>query len=73
MKDKISLKIGLEKNLSNSYIFLLDANFENLIIGLHDFYVLNTYVKFCSNWMLFTILSLNLFFMYNFKSQKLEI
>ena len=34
MEDKISFKIGLEKNFLNSYIFVLDANFENLTIEL---------------------------------------
>ena len=71
--NKVSLQTILEKNPSNSYIFLLDVNFENLTIGLHVPYVPNTHPKFRSNWMLFTILSLNLFFMHNFGSQKLEI
>ena len=31
------------------------AYFENLTIGLHILYILNTLVKFHSNWMLFTI------------------
>ena len=39
--------------------------FENLIVGLHVLYVFNTYDKFCVNQMLFTIRSINLFFMYN--------
>ena len=47
-------KTSLERNFSNSsYIFLLCVNFENLTIGLHIFYVLNTHVKFNSNRMLF--------------------
>ena len=29
--------------------------FENLIIELHIFYALNIHVKFCVNWILFTI------------------
>jgi len=41
--------------------------FENLIIRLHVFYVLNMYVKFRANQMLFTIKSINLFLKYNFK------
>ena len=48
--------------------FLLDINFKNIIIRLHIFYVLNMYVKFCSNWMLFIILLIDLFFIHNFKS-----
>ena len=37
------------------------------------FYVLNMYVKFHANKMLFTIQSINLFLKHNFKLQKLEI
>ena len=48
-------------------------NFENLTVRLHVLYILNTHVKFRSNRMLFTIRSINLFFIYNFRSQKLEI
>ena len=55
------------------YIFLLDTNFENLtIIVLHVLYVINTYIKFHSM-ILFTIRSINLFFIHNFLLQKLEI
>ena len=46
--------------------------FENIIVGLHIFYVLHTYAKFCANRMLFTIWSIN-FFMQNFRLQKIEI
>ena len=42
--------------------------FENLIIELYILYSLNTYV----NWMLFTIWFINLFFIHNFKLQKLK-
>ena len=42
--------------------------FEILIVGLHIFYVLNTHI----NWMLFTICFINLFFIHNFKLQKLK-
>ena len=44
--------------------------FENLIFRLHILYVLNTNVKFCINQILFTIQSLNLFFIHNFIVQK---
>ena len=55
-------------NPSNSpYISLLNMNFKNLIIELYILYVFTTHVKFCSNWILFTNLSINLFFMYNFR------
>ena len=39
--------------------------FENLTVGLHVYYVLNMHVKFRVNQMLFTIWSINLFFMHN--------
>ena len=47
--------------------------FENLLIGLYVFYIFNMDVKFYVNQNLFTILFINLFFIYNFKLQKLEI
>ena len=43
--------------------------FENLNFELHILYVLKIHV----NRILFTILSINLFFMNNFELQKLEI
>ena len=46
---------------------------ENLTVRLHVFYILNIYVKLHSNLMLFTIRSINLFLMRNFRQQKLEI
>ena len=55
------------------YIFLLSMNFENLTVEFHVSYVLNMYIKFRSNWILFTIWSTNLFFIYNFRLQKFEI
>ena len=45
---------------------------ENLTVGLHVLYVLNTHIKFLSIWMLSTIQSIN-FFMHNFLPQNLEI
>ena len=47
--------------------------FKNLTVGLHVLYVLNTYIKFCVNWILFTIHFINLFFMYNLVLQKHEV
>ena len=41
--------------------------FENLTFKLHVLYVFKTRVKFYANRILFTIQSINLFFMYNFK------
>ena len=49
INDNNSLQTSLEKNHSkSSYIFLLDVNFENLIVGFHVFFffnVFNTHVK----------------------------
>ena len=39
----------------------MTTNFENLTVELHFLYVLNTHVKFSTNWILFTIRSINLF------------
>ena len=43
--------------------------FENIIVKLHVLYMLNTHVKFCVNQILFTIWSINLYFIHNFKLQ----
>ena len=57
----------LEINFLNfSYLFF-GVNFENLTVEFHIFYVLNMHIKFRSNRMLFTIRSINLFFIHNFK------
>jgi len=50
----------------------LTIHFENIIVGLRVLYILNTHVKLYASW-LFTIQSINLFFIYNFNLQKLEI
>ena len=47
--------------------------FENLTVGFNVHCVLKTRIKFCANQMLFTIRSINLFFMHSFRLQKLEI
>ena len=39
--------------LSNN--LLLNSYFDNLTVGLHVLYVLNSHVNFHVNWMLFTI------------------
>ena len=68
------LLISLERNSSNfSYTSFFSMNFKNLTIEFHVLYVFNIHIKFYSNWMLFTIQSINLFFIHNFRSQKLEI
>ena len=46
--------------------------FKNLT-ELHTLYVSNTYVKFNVNHMLFTIQSVILFFIHNFRLRKLKI
>ena len=72
-KNKVSLQTSLERNFLNfSYLFF-GVNFENLTVEFHILYVFNMHIKFRSNRMLFTIRSINLFFIHNFKSQKLEI
>ena len=53
---KVSLQASLERNPSKFiYIFLLDVNFENLIVELYVLYVFNTLLKFRLNHILFTI------------------
>ena len=48
------------------YIYKIKINiatyFENLIIGLHVLYALIKHVKFCTNQLLFTIQSINIFY-----------
>ena len=46
---------------------------ENLIIELYVLYILNKYIKFRVNWILFTIRYINLIFVYNFRLQKFKI
>ena len=41
--------------------------FENQTIKLYVLYTLNTHVKFCVNWILFTIWSIKLYFIHNCK------
>ena len=71
-QEKITRLLG-QGSSNFFYIFLLDVNFENITVKFHILYVLNTHVKFCSNWMLFTIQSIKLFSMHNFRSQKLNL
>ena len=58
------------ETFQTSYIslFFFFVNFENLTIELHVPYVLNMHIKFRLNWILFIILSINLFFIHNFRS-----
>jgi len=72
--NKIFLQISLEKFFSKFlYFSSFSVNFESLTVEFHVPYVLNIYIKFRSNRMLFTIQLINLFFTNNFKSKKLEI
>ena len=73
-KNKVSLQTSLERNVLNfSYISFFCVNFENLTVEFHISYVLNMHIKFHSNWILFTIRLINLFFIHNSRSQKFEI
>ena len=47
--------------------------FENLTVELDVFYVLNIYIKFHINQIIFIIRSINLIFMSNFRLQKFGI
>ena len=51
----------------------MNTYFENLTVGFNVHCFLKTCIKFCANQMLFTIRSINLFFMHSFRLQKLEI
>ena len=51
-------------NLQLTQKIYIVTYFENLTIKLYVFYVLNTYIKFYVNWILFIIRFINLFFMH---------
>ena len=72
-KKKLMLKQTERKTIILLNIINITTYFENLTVGLHVLYDLNTHVKFCPNWILFTTLSIRLYFMHNFKLQKLAI
>ena len=73
-RTKFLSKLVWRETIQTSHIYLFFCvNFENLTIEFHVLYVLNMHIKFRSNRMLFTIRSINLFVIHNFKSQKLEI
>ena len=72
--NKVSLQTNLERNSLNfSNISFFGVQFENLTVEFHIPYVLNMHIKFFSNRILFTIRSINLFFIQNFRLQKFEI
>ena len=62
-KEEYTYRQSLATTLTKKIVLII--YFENLIVGLQVFYVFNTHVKFRVNQMLFTIRSINLFFMYN--------
>ena len=64
-ENKVSLQ---RETFQTSYISLFCVNFENLTVKFHIPYVLNIHIKFRSNWILFTIRSINSFFIHNFRS-----
>ena len=66
----IKLVVILSYNLNKINI---STYFENLTVVLHVFYTLNTHIKFCINKILFIIWFIRLYFMHNFKLQKLTI
>ena len=75
-RTKFLSKLVWRETIQTSHIYLFFffcVNFENLTIEFHVPYVLNIHIKFRSNRMLFTIRSINLFVIHNFKSQNLEI
>ena len=59
-------------NVTPLNILLLNSYFENLTIGLHVLYVFNLHVNFYTSQMLFTIQSINSYFMQYFNLRKLE-
>ena len=71
--NKVSLQTSLKRTIFNFSKKNFYVSFENLTIEFHVPHVLNIHIKFHSNRMLFTIGLINLFFIHNFRSQKLEI
>ena len=51
---------------------LLNSNFENITVELHVLYVFNMHVNFYTNKILFTIQSINSYFMQYLNYKKLE-
>ena len=74
IKQFFFFQTSLDRKFSNfSYISFFCVNFENLTDEFNVPYILNMHIKFSLNRMLFIIRSINLFFIHNFISQKLEI
>ena len=68
---QVTLGVTLNKVTSPNNL-LLNSYFENLTVGLYILYVFNMHANFYTNQMLFTIRSINLYFMQYCKLQKLE-
>lgn len=68
MMDRIWLQTWLQSTVTTPIKKInVTVYFKILIVGLSIIYVPNMHVKFPTNWMLWTIRSINmLFFMYNF-------
>ena len=73
LEQGFSLNWFKEKSFRLILFYLLNVNFKNLTVKLHVLYILNLYVKYCSNRVLFIIQSINLFLMHNYLPQKIEI
>ena len=46
LKNKVSLQTSLERNPTNSYIFILSVNFENLTVEWHALIISFMLIKF---------------------------
>ena len=65
----VTLDVTL-KNVTLANNLLLNSHFENPTVGSHFLYVFNMHANFHVNQKLFTIRSINLSFMHDFKLQK---
>ena len=69
--DKIQLQTPTKK-LTKLYILKLNVTI-GMLFFFYFFLILNMHVKFGSNRIIFTIRSINLFFIHNLRLYKLEI
>ena len=69
------LYVLLKKEKENPIVCIKSRSLcpKNLTVELHILYALNRHVKFCISQILFTIWSISLYFLHNFKQQKLVI
>ena len=62
-------KLSQIETFQISHIFIFfSVNFKNLFVKFYVSYDFNMRIKFCSNWILFIIRSINLFCIHNFRS-----